>query len=150
MAFPYPYPSPPTTTGRRPFYSVISDVTEKKVSVQDIIAFQRSSFEGTDRSLADLPQWFVSDGQGGKLKSPLATPFINADLAALLGIENERPIARYKCGHGWVAQVRDFVTCSDLQWRDRVACILGHVQQGRLLERLCMVGFRHRGSPGEC
>ncbi|HON41824.1 MAG TPA: C69 family dipeptidase [Bacillota bacterium] len=81
---------------------------EKKVSVQDIIAFQRSAFEGTDRSLSDLPQWFVPDGNGGKVKSPLATPFINSDLAALLGIQNERPIARYKSAHGWVAQVRDF------------------------------------------
>ncbi|MEA4884407.1 MAG: C69 family dipeptidase [Clostridia bacterium] len=81
---------------------------EKKVSVQDIIAFQRSTFEGTENSLADLPVWFVPDGNGGKVKSPLATPFINADLAALLGFTNERPIARYKCGHGWVAQVRDF------------------------------------------
>ena len=34
MAF--PYPSPPTTTGRRPFYSIISDVTAalQRVSIR--------------------------------------------------------------------------------------------------------------------
>ncbi|HHY46554.1 MAG TPA: peptidase, partial [Firmicutes bacterium] len=82
---------------------------ERKVSVRDVIAFQRSTFEGTERSLADLPAWYVPDGKGGTVKSPLATPFITDDLAALLHIENERPISRYNCSYGFVAEVRDWL-----------------------------------------
>jgi dipeptidase len=82
---------------------------EKKVSVQDVIAIQRSTFEGTDRSQQDLPQWFVTDSQGNRVKSPLATPHISDDLAQLLGLEAERPVGVYSSAHGWVAQVRDFL-----------------------------------------
>ncbi|MCR4424860.1 MAG: C69 family dipeptidase [Firmicutes bacterium] len=82
---------------------------EKKVSVQDVIAFQRSSFEGTEHSLADLPAWFVPDGKGGKTKSPLATPFITDDMANLLCFENERPVSRYNCSYGFVAEVRSWL-----------------------------------------
>jgi len=82
---------------------------EKKVSVQDVIAFQRSTFEGTPYSQADLPQWFVRDLQGNLVKSPLATPHISDDLATLMGLAAERPVGVYSSAHGWVAQVRDFL-----------------------------------------
>jgi len=86
---------------------------EKKLSVQDVIAFQRSTFQGTPFDPADVPAWYVSDGKGGRVKSPLATPFLNEDAMALLGITPDspsyRPIARYNCSYGFVSQVRSWL-----------------------------------------
>ncbi len=52
---------------------------EKKISVQDVMAFQRSTFEGTIYDMTSGPQWLVTDGKGGYVKSPLATPFPDSD-----------------------------------------------------------------------
>ncbi len=86
-----------------------SAVPEKKISVRDIIAFQRSVFEGTIYDFTAQPQWLVSDGEGGFKVSPLATPFPSSDLRALLMLSNRRPVARHRGHYGMVCQLRGWL-----------------------------------------
>jgi len=82
---------------------------EKKISLQDVMAFQRSVFEGTiyDKT-ADL-DWFVPDGKGGMKKSPLTTPFPTRDWRELLDIVNRRNVARPHGIYGMIAQLRGWL-----------------------------------------
>ncbi len=82
---------------------------EKKVSVQDIMAFQRSVHEGTIYDMSESPKWLVADNKGGYVKSPLTTPFPGNDLRKLLGLTNRRPIARHRGHYGMVAQLRGWL-----------------------------------------
>lgn len=75
-----------------------------KLSVRDVIAFQRSVFEGTIYDMTSDLDWYVPDGQGGMEKSPLATPFPTRDTRALLDIVYRRMVSRG--GYGMVAQCR--------------------------------------------
>ena len=77
---------------------------EKKLSVRDIIAFQRSAFEGTIYDMASDPAWLVPGPQDKFVRSPLTTPFASADLKRLLRIASHRTIATQ--GYGCVAQLR--------------------------------------------
>ncbi len=86
-----------------------SIIPEKKISVKDIIAFQRSTFEGTIYDLTMGPQWLVSDEKGGFKKSPLATPFPGRDMKKLLKLTNRRPVARHRGHYGMVAQLRSWL-----------------------------------------
>ena len=86
-----------------------SVIPEKKISVNDIIAFQRSTFEGTIYDLTMGPQWLVSDDKGGFKKSPLATPFPGRDMKKLLKLTNRRPVARHRGHYGMVAQLRSWL-----------------------------------------
>lgn len=86
-----------------------SAVPEKKISVQDIIAFQRSTFEGTIYDMTSGPQWLVPDGKGGYIKSPLATPFPGSELRKLLEITYRRPVARHRGHYGMVMQLRGWL-----------------------------------------
>jgi dipeptidase len=80
---------------------------EKKLSVQDIIAFQRSAFEDTIYDMTLDPAWMVP-GAGGKLeKSPMASPYISADMEKVLRIRHHRTIAGQ--GYGMVAQLRSWL-----------------------------------------
>jgi len=80
---------------------------DKKLSVQDVIAFQRSANEGTIYDMTADPAWLVPGSTGSYTKSPLTTPFPSYDLARLLGINVHRPIATQ--GYGMVAQLRDWL-----------------------------------------
>jgi dipeptidase len=80
---------------------------ERKISVRDVIAFQRSVFEGTIYDMTADPAWLVSDGQGGAKKSVLATPFASNDLKELLRVASHRTIAQH--GYGMVAQLRHWL-----------------------------------------
>jgi dipeptidase len=80
---------------------------EKKVSVRDIIAFQRSAFEGTIYDMAADPAWLVPGPQDKLVRSPLTTPFASADLKRLLRITSHRTIATQ--GYGMVAQLRGWL-----------------------------------------
>jgi dipeptidase len=80
---------------------------EKKVSVQDVIAFQRSVFEGTIYDMTSDTDWLVPDGNGGYKKSPLATPFPTRDWRELLDITYRRMVSRG--GYGMVAQLRSWL-----------------------------------------
>jgi len=82
---------------------------EKNISVQDVIAFQRSTFEGTMYDMTNDPNWWVPDGNGGYTKSPLATPFPGSDLRKLLNITYRRPVARHRGHYGMVLQLRDWL-----------------------------------------
>lgn len=86
-----------------------SVVPEKKISVQDVIAFQRSTFEGTIYDMTSGPQWLVTDGKDGYVRSPLATPFPGSELRKLLEITYRRPVARHRGHYGMVMQLRGWL-----------------------------------------
>ncbi len=80
---------------------------ERKLSVQDVIAFQRSVFEGTIYDMTADVDWFVPDGKGGMVNSPRATPLSIEDMRELLDITWRRMVSRG--GYGMVAQLRDWL-----------------------------------------
>jgi dipeptidase len=80
---------------------------EKKLSVQDIINFQRSVSKDTIYDMTADPAWLVPGPQGSYVKSPLTTPFPSSDLKKLLNIRSHRNIASH--GYGMVAQLRDWL-----------------------------------------
>ncbi|MCX6572410.1 MAG: C69 family dipeptidase, partial [Candidatus Aminicenantes bacterium] len=80
---------------------------EKKISVRDVIAFQRSTFENTIYDMTWDPAWMVPAGGGRMEKSPMASPFISADMERVLGIRHHRTIATQ--GYGMVAQLRSWL-----------------------------------------
>ena len=88
-------------------YYPFSVKPEKKLSVQDVIAFQRSVFEGTIYDMTADTDWLVPDGRGGMKLSPLATPFPTRNMRELLDITWRRMVSRG--GYGMVAQVRGWL-----------------------------------------
>ena len=82
---------------------------ERKISVRDVMAFQRSTFEGTIYDKTEDYDWYVPDGNGGMKKSPLATPFPSKDLRELLDINNRRNVARPQGYYGMIAQLRGWL-----------------------------------------
>jgi dipeptidase len=82
---------------------------ERLISVRDVMAFQRSTFEGTIYDKTEDYDWYVPDGEGGMKKSPLATPFPGKDLRELLDINNRRNVARPQGYYGMIAQLRGWM-----------------------------------------
>lgn len=80
---------------------------EQKLSVQDVIAFQRSAFENTVYDMTLDPAWMVPEGRDRMVKSPLASPFVSYDMKKLLRIRSHRTIATQ--GYGMVAQLRSWL-----------------------------------------
>ncbi len=80
---------------------------EAKLSVQDVIKFQRSVFAGTIYDMAADTDWLVPDAEGKLVKSPLATPFPTSHLRQLLDITWHRNVS--KGGYGMVAQLRSWL-----------------------------------------
>ncbi len=80
---------------------------EKKLSVKDVIEFQRSVYEGTIYDMTADSDWMVPDGKGGMKKSPLTTPFPTRDTRELLDITWRRMVSRG--GYGMVAQLRGWL-----------------------------------------
>ncbi|HNW58307.1 MAG TPA: C69 family dipeptidase [bacterium] len=117
------YPWPDRSMGSDPFKNLnpymqyveplsiypFSARPEHKISVREVIAFQRSVFEGTIYDMTNDPNWLVPDGKGGYSKSPLATPFPGRDLRALLRLTNRRPVARHRGHYGMVLQLRGWL-----------------------------------------
>ncbi len=103
--------------GMQPYFQVVEPlsiypfaaVPEKKISVQDVIAFQRSTFEGTIYDMTSYPEWLVPDGKGGYVKSPLATPFPGSEMRKLIRQTYRRPVARHRGHYGMVIQLRDWL-----------------------------------------
>ncbi|MCU0458799.1 MAG: C69 family dipeptidase [Bacteroidales bacterium] len=103
--------------GMQPYYQVVEPlsiypfaaVPEKKISVQDVIAFQRSTFEGTIYDMTSYPEWLVPDGKGSYVKSPLATPFPGSEMRKLIRQTYRRPVARHRGHYGMVMQLRDWL-----------------------------------------
>ncbi|MDA3780150.1 MAG: C69 family dipeptidase [Bacteroidales bacterium] len=79
----------------------------KKISVKDVMAFQRSVFEGTIYDMTEDPDWYVPGKDGKMHKSPIATPFPTKDMQKLLDINNRRNVSRG--GFGMVAQLRSWL-----------------------------------------
>ncbi len=82
---------------------------ERKISVRDVMAFQRSTFQGTIYDKTEDYDWYVPDGEGGMKKSPLATPFPSKDMRELLDIVNRRNVARPQGYYGMIAQLRGWL-----------------------------------------
>ena len=88
---------------------------ERKLSVREIMAFQRSVFEDTIYDITAAPQWLVpgrdADGNfdGSYVKSPLATPFPGSKLRELLQLTHRRPVARHRGHSGMIAQLRGWL-----------------------------------------
>jgi len=80
---------------------------EKKLSVQDVIAFQRSVFKGTIYDMTADKDWLVPDTNGNLVKSPLTTPFPTRPMRELLDITWRRNVSRG--GYGMVAQLRSWL-----------------------------------------
>ena len=103
--------------GMQPYFQVVEPLSlypfsaspEKKISVQDIIAFQRSTFEGTIYDMTSYPEWLVPDGKGGYIKSPLATPFPGSDMRKLIKQTYRRPVARHRGHYGMICQLRGWL-----------------------------------------
>ncbi len=91
-------------------YYPFSVKPEKKLSVQDVIAFQRSVFEGTIYDMTADTDWLIPDGRGGMKLSPMATPFPTKDMRELLDITWRRMVSRG--GYGMVAQIRGWLPAS--------------------------------------
>ncbi|MBC8320717.1 MAG: C69 family dipeptidase [Bacteroidetes bacterium] len=103
--------------GISPYFQIVEPLSiypfsikpEEKISVQDVIAFQRSTYEGTIYDMTAGPEWLVPDGKGGFVVSPLATPFPGKDLRKLMKITYRRPVARHRGHYGMVLQLRDWL-----------------------------------------
>jgi dipeptidase len=82
---------------------------EYKLSVRDVVKFQRSYFAGTiyDKTL-DL-DWLVPDGKGSIKKSPLTTPFPTKDMRELIDITSRRNVAHGHCYYGMITQLRHWL-----------------------------------------
>jgi dipeptidase len=80
---------------------------EKKLSVQDIMEFQRSTFTGTIYDMSEDPDWYTTGRDGKIQKSPLATPFPRRDMQHLLDITRRRNIAMGS--YGMIAQLRGWM-----------------------------------------
>lgn len=80
---------------------------ERKLSVEDVINFQRSTGEGTIYDMTADLDWLVPDGKGGFVKSPLTTPFVSPQMRELLDITWHRNTSGYS--YGMVSQSRDWL-----------------------------------------
>lgn len=84
-----------------------SVVPARKLSVQDIMAFQRSTFEGTIYDKENDAAWYYPDAASGKaIKSKLATPFPTGEMQKLMKTTRRRAVARMDGEYGMVAQLR--------------------------------------------
>jgi len=102
-------------TGNRPYVQYIEPLSyfpfsvkpDEKLSVQDIIAYQRSTFEGTIYDMTSGKEWLVPGKEGKYEKSPLTTPFPTKAMRELLDITYRRNVSRG--GYGMVAQLRSWL-----------------------------------------
>jgi len=88
-------------------YYPFSIKPEKKVAVQDVIAFQRSYFKDTILDMTRDLDWMVEGPDGKMVKSPMATPWPTKDMRELLDITWHRRVSQG--GYGCVVQLRDWL-----------------------------------------
>lgn len=81
----------------------------KKISVQDVMEFQRSTFSGTIYDKENAPGWFFPDKEGKLVRSVHATPFPTEEMRKLLKINRRRNVARARGEYGMIAQLRDWL-----------------------------------------
>ena len=80
---------------------------ERQVTVQDLLAIFRDAYEDTPYDMTR--RLTVVDRQGQTVKSPVANPFMNADLRELLGVERERTIASPTATYVQITQSRSWL-----------------------------------------
>ncbi len=80
---------------------------DQKVSVQDLLAIFRDYYAGTPYDMTR--RLTVVNREGETVKSPIANPFMNADMRELLGIDRERTIASPYATYLSVTQSRDWL-----------------------------------------
>lgn len=81
----------------------------KKIGVKDIMAFQRSTFEGTIYDKENAPVWYYPDSEGQMVKSPIATPFPTVEMRKVMQINRRRNVARARGEYGMIAQLRGWL-----------------------------------------
>ncbi|MEG1748479.1 MAG: C69 family dipeptidase [Tannerellaceae bacterium] len=86
-----------------------SFVPEKKLTVQDVMDFQRSTFEGTIYDKENDAAWYIPTADGKALKSKLATPFPTREMQKLMKTTRRRAVARMDGEYGMVAQLRSWM-----------------------------------------
>lgn len=79
---------------------------DNKVSVKDLMAFQRSTFAGTIYDKENDAAWYYPDKDGKMVKSKLATPFPSKETQKLMKTTRRRAVARVDGEYGMVAQLR--------------------------------------------
>ena len=82
---------------------------ERKLSVQDVMAFQRSTFSGTLYDKENASAWYYPDEEGRMTKSALATPFPTEEMRRVLNINRRRNVARARGEYGMIAQLRGWL-----------------------------------------
>ncbi len=80
---------------------------DKQVTVQDILEIFRDSYEDTPFDMTR--RLTVVNRQGEVVKSPVANPFMNADLRELLGVTRERTIASPTATYVQITQSRSWL-----------------------------------------
>jgi dipeptidase len=81
----------------------------RKISVQDVMDFQRSTFSGTIYDKENAPAWFYPGPDGKLVKSDYATPFPTEETRKLLKINRRRNVARARGEYGMIAQLRGWL-----------------------------------------
>ena len=87
--------------------SPLSVKPEKKVTVQDLLAIFRDYYADTPYDMTR--RLTAVNRQGETVKSPVANPFMNADLRELLGVERERTIASPTATYVQITQSRSWL-----------------------------------------
>ncbi|MCB2220292.1 MAG: C69 family dipeptidase [Bacteroidetes bacterium] len=82
---------------------------DKKISVQDVMDFQRSTFTGTIYDKENAPAWYYPGPDGKMVKSDYATPFPTEETRKLLKINRRRNVARARGEYGMIAQLRGWL-----------------------------------------
>lgn len=82
---------------------------DKKMSVQDVMAFQRSTFTGTIYDKENSPGWYYPGDDGKMIKSVHTTPFPTREMRKLLKINNRREVARARGEYGMIAHLRGWL-----------------------------------------
>ena len=81
----------------------------KKITVQDVMAFQRSTFSGTIYDKENAPGWYYPNAKGEMVRSSYATPFPTEEMRKLLKINRRRNVARARGEYGMIAQLRGWL-----------------------------------------
>ena len=82
---------------------------EKKMDVQYVMSFQRSTFAGTIYDKENSPSWYYPDAEGKLTKSDYTTPFPTEETRKLLKINRRRNVARARGEYGMIAQLRSWL-----------------------------------------
>jgi dipeptidase len=80
---------------------------DEKVTVQDLLSIFRDYYADTPYDMTRRLN--VVNSQGETVKSPVANPFMNADLRELLGVDRERTIASPTATYLTITQSRSWL-----------------------------------------